>query len=141
MARSYRIGEIARETGVTAEALRYYEQQGLLPKPIRSGSGARIFAEESVARVRFIKQAQSAGLTLRDIQVLVGSGRSRMACRKIRTILAARIADIEGRLVELQTFHRVLTTHLEACDRALVETNGSECPTLDAIEHGKESRR
>ena len=139
MARIYRIGDVARETGVTAEALRYYEQQELLPKPVRSASGARMFAEETLSRVRFIKQAQAAGFTLRDIQVLVGSRASRTACRRIRSVLAARIDEIDGRLAELQTFRRTLSAHLEMCDRALADANGSECPTIGAIEQATES--
>lgn len=138
MARAYRIGDVAREAGVTAEALRYYEQQKLLPKSVRSASGARMFSEDTVGRVRFIKQAQSAGLTLRDIQVLVGSRSSNSACRKIRAILAARIDEIDVRLGELQTFRHSLSAHLEACDRAIADSNGCGCPTIDAIERAKE---
>ena len=144
MARTYRIGEVARETGVTAEALRYYEQQGLLPKAGRTGAGARLFAEDVLRRVRFIKQAQSAGLTLRDVQVLVGSAGSRTAgtrtaCQRIRSVLAVRIEEIDNRLVELQTFRRTLSTHLDACDRALADPDDCKCPTIEAIADGTES--
>lgn len=142
-ARSYRIGEIAKATGVTPEALRYYEKQGLLPASLRSAAGARRYAEDAVARVRFIKQAQAAGLTLKDIQVLVTSrdGASRAACRKIRTMLAARIADLDQRMGELQTFRSVLADHLRSCDQALNAGAEADCPTIDAIARGSGSRR
>jgi DNA-binding transcriptional MerR regulator len=133
---TYRIGEVARATGVTPEALRYYEREGLLPHAPRSAAGARRFPPEIVARVRFIKQAQAVGLTLRDIHVLVASrGNTSTACRKIRAILAARIADVDARVRELQTFRTVLADHLDACDGALARA-GAECPTIDAIERG-----
>ena len=97
---AFPIGEVARTTGVTVEALRYYEKQGLLPRLHRSAGGARRFGEEAVSRVRFIKQAQAVGLTLKDIRALVGAapipGSHR--CRSTRNILAARIADLDRRL-------------------------------------------
>jgi MerR family transcriptional regulator, Zn(II)-responsive regulator of zntA len=136
--RSYRIGEVAKATGVTPEALRYYEQQGLLPPLFRSAAGARRYTEDAVSRVRFIKQAQAGGLTLKDIQVLVASraGTSRSACRKIRTVLAARIGDLDQRMSELRAFRSVLADHLRSCDQALDAPSETACPTIDAIARG-----
>ena len=137
-ARSYRIGEIAKATGVTPEALRYYEKQRLLPTSLRSAAGARRYGEDAVDRVRFIKHAQAAGLTLKDIQVLVTfrEGASRTACRKIRTVLAARIADLDQRMGELGTFRSLLAEHLKSCDRALDASTEADCPTIGAIARG-----
>jgi DNA-binding transcriptional MerR regulator len=135
---SHRIGEIAAATGVTVETLRFYEREGLLPTPVRSASGARRYGHDVVGRVRFIKQAQAVGLTLRDIHVLVKSRRntSRSGCQKIRAVLAQRIDDIERRVREMQAFRELLADHLRACDRALLDQSIQECPTLDAIERG-----
>jgi DNA-binding transcriptional MerR regulator len=141
--RAYRIGEVAKATGVTPEALRYYEQQGLLPPSFRSAAGARRYADDAVGRVRFIKQAQACGLTLKDIQVLVASraGASRGACRKIRTVLAARITDLDQRMSELRAFRSVLSDHLRSCDEALDAQPETECPTIDAITRGNGARK
>lgn len=141
-ARSFRIGEIATATGVTPEALRYYEKQQLLPAALRSAAGARRYGEDAVERVRFIKHAQAAGLTLKDIRVLVTfrEGASRSACRNIRTVLAARIADLDHRMGELGTFRSILAEHLKSCDRALDESTEADCPTIGAIARGSESR-
>jgi MerR family copper efflux transcriptional regulator len=135
-ARMYRIGEVARATGVTAEALRFYEREGLLPTPLRSAAGARRFAADIIDRVRFVKQAQAVGLTLRDIQVLVASRNraSRATCRKIRTVLAARIKDLDQRVREMEAFRTVLTEHLQACDGVLAAGAAADCPTIEAIE-------
>ena len=135
---SYRIGEVAAATGVTVETLRFYEREGLLSVPLRSANGARRYGDESLGRVRFIKQAQAVGLTLRDIEVLVKSRQdtSRNACQKIRTILATRISEIDSRVADMQAFRDVLRDHLRACDRALADQTVRDCPTLDAIERG-----
>ena len=139
--RAFRIGEIAKAAGVTPEALRYYERQGLLPTTHRSPAGARRYSEDAVSRVRFIKQAQAVGLTLKDIHVLVTSrtGTSRAGCRKIRTVLADRIADVDQRMGELQSFRSVLADHLRSCDRALDAGAEADCPTIDAIARGNGS--
>jgi DNA-binding transcriptional MerR regulator len=135
---AFPIGEVARTTGVTVEALRYYEKQGLLPRLHRSAGGARRFGEEAVSRVRFIKQAQAVGLTLKDIRALVGAapipGSHR--CRSTRNILAARIADLDRRLASMQAFRAVLKEYLDACEHTLGEQGeGSDCPTVTALGH------
>jgi MerR family Zn(II)-responsive transcriptional regulator of zntA len=135
--RSYRIGEVAGETGVTVETLRFYEKEGLLPPALRSPRGARRYTTDVLARVRFIRQAQAVGLTLRDIAVLVKSRQdtSKTACRRTRAILAQRLAEIDDRVSEMQAFRDMLREHLRACDKALADERVRECPTLDAIEH------
>jgi DNA-binding transcriptional MerR regulator len=135
-ARSFRIGEVAGATGVTVETLRYYERERLLPPVLRSSRGARRYSEDAIAQVQFIRQAQSVGLTLKDIRVLL-AGRtetSRTTCRRIRSILASRIQDIDARVLEMQTFRDVLREHLRACDQALNDATCVECPTIGAIQ-------
>ena len=136
---SYSIGEVARSTGVTVETLRYYEKQGLLPRLARSAGGARRLGDDVVSRVHFIKQAQSVGLTLRDIRDLVGGGTRDGArqCKRTRDVLAARITELDQRLASMRNFRDLLVRHLDACDRALptLPEQGT-CPTVEALEHG-----
>ena len=77
-----RIGEVAQQGGLTVEALRYYERMGLLPTPPRSSGGLRRYRPDVLDRVRFIKQAQTLGLSLKEIQQLTTNTRrkSRGAC-------------------------------------------------------------
>lgn len=63
------IGEVARRTGVPASALRYYEQQGLLPPASRAG-GRRRYSERAVQMVEVLRCAQQAGFTLDEIKKL-----------------------------------------------------------------------
>jgi MerR family copper efflux transcriptional regulator len=67
-----RIGELARQSGVPATALRYYEQLGLLPDPDRTESGYRAYGEEAVDRLAFIRAAQAVGLTLAEMRQVLG---------------------------------------------------------------------
>ena len=69
---TYQIGELAARSGLTADALRYYERLGLLQAPRRTRGGFRVYPVETLDRLRFIKQAQTIGLTLHEIGELVG---------------------------------------------------------------------
>ncbi|MBB6673074.1 MerR family transcriptional regulator [Cohnella nanjingensis] len=65
---TYTRGQLAKLANVNGETLRYYEKQGLLPPPARSESGYRLYADADLARLAFIKNAQSCGFTLREIK-------------------------------------------------------------------------
>ena len=134
--RTYRIGEIAQQTGVSVETLRFYEKRRLLNAPPRTEGGFRLYTDDAVQQVRFIKHAQSLGLTLDDVQHLltVRQRRSRMAsCRKVRDLLTRRIEDIDARIKGLREFRRTLNEHLTACDRVLAAAREPECPTIDSL--------
>ena len=136
---SLRIGEVATLTGLTVEALRFYDREDLLPRSPRSARGARRFPPDVVGRVRFVKQAQAAGLTLRNIKELVGlqRGRSRASCQRMRRVLAERLKEIDARVMELHAFRTMLEHHVEACDDALQSGPEPKCPSLDALEQTK----
>lgn len=78
-----RIGELARHAEVNIQTLRFYEREGLLPAPLRSGSGYGIYEISDLERVRFIRNCQGLGFTLREIQQLIhlhsGLSRTRRA--------------------------------------------------------------
>jgi len=142
--RTYRIGEIAQQAGVSVETLRYYEKRRLLNAPPRTDGGFRLYSDDAVQQVRFIKQAQSLGLTLDDVQQLL-TGRQRRphvaSCRKVRDLLTRRIEDIDARVEELREFRRTLHEHLVACERALVAAGDPACPTIEALDGSKHVRK
>jgi DNA-binding transcriptional MerR regulator len=142
--RTYRIGEIAQQTGVSVETLRYYEKRRLLNAPPRTQGGFRLYSDEAVQQVKFIKQAQSLGLTLDDVQQLV-TGRQRQShlasCRRVRDLLTRRIEDLDARIKELREFRRTLHEHLVACEHALAAAAGPACPTIEALDRSKRVTR
>jgi DNA-binding transcriptional MerR regulator len=142
--RNYRIGEIAERTGVSVETLRYYEKRRLLNAPARTSGGFRVYSDAVVHQVKFIKQAQSLGLTLDDIQQLA-AGRLRTnhapSCRKVHDLLTRRIEDIDARIKELREFRRTLHEHLDTCDRALASAAEPACPTIEALDEPRRGSR
>jgi DNA-binding transcriptional MerR regulator len=138
--RTYRIGEIAQQTGVSVETLRYYEKRRLLKAPLRAEGGFRMYSNDAVQQVKFIKQAQTLGLTLDDVQQLLTGrqGRPNVAsCRKVSDLLTRRIEDIDARIKELRDFRRTLNGHLVACQQALAARADPACPTIEALDHSK----
>src|SRR5437879_9150696 len=66
------IGQVAAAADVNIQTIRYYERRGLFPTPRRTPAGYRQYADDAVARLRFIKHAQELGISLEEIQELIG---------------------------------------------------------------------
>lgn len=134
-----RIGAIAAATGLTPDAIRYYERLGLVPRPGRTGGGFRIYPPSTVARLRFVKRAQQLGLELREIRDLLApaDGRRHERCRRVRSILAKHLADVDARVRELEAFRRTLQAALDQCDRALQTKETIPCPVVSDLERDR----
>jgi MerR family copper efflux transcriptional regulator len=97
-----RIGELAQRVGTTTKALRFYEQAGLLPEPERTPSGYRDYDESVIDRLRFVKAAQAAGLTLAEVRdAITVRENSGPPCGHVVALLDAHAADLERRINEL----------------------------------------
>lgn len=133
---TYQIGELAARSGLTPDALRYYERLGLLPSPQRTPGGFRVYTPAALDRLRFIKQAQTLGLSLQEIRALVSytdrGGLKR--CQRVHDLLQRKIADLDTRLAELQEFRRTLQGYFEQCERTLAERDSAECPVIEHLE-------
>lgn len=89
------IGRLAGEAGVSVETIRYYERRGLLRQPRRE-SGGREYGDEALWVVRYVKAAQSWGLSLKAIESLLSSAeQSPNFCASVRATAAAKIAEID----------------------------------------------
>lgn len=125
------IGELAKQGGVNLETIRYYERKGLLPKPPRTSSGYRAFPETAVRRIRFIKQAQELGFSLKEINELlalrIAPGSTRACVRKRAT---AKISDIKEKISRLRSMKRALERLTASCsgDGAAID-----CPILESL--------
>jgi MerR family transcriptional regulator, mercuric resistance operon regulatory protein len=136
---TYRIGEVADITGVSIDALRYYERRGLIKTPQRTDGGFRRYSTDALHRVSFIKQAQGLGLTLDDIQELLREHRSQSACERVHALLLKRIGDVDARIKELRELRTTLEIHRQSCERALDCGDHTGCPTLHDLEGTRET--
>jgi MerR family copper efflux transcriptional regulator len=126
------IGQVAKAAGVGVETIRYYERERLLERPTRKSSGYRQFDNVAVKRLRFIKQAQRLGFTLREIRELLALRLNPTSTRgQVRERAQSKVSDIEMRIDELQRMKSALLPLIEACDG---HGDLMGCPILEAIE-------
>ncbi len=96
------IGELAQQVGVSTKALRFYEQAGVLAEPPRRPSGYRDYDQTALARLRFVKGAQAAGLTLAEIvQIVAVRAAQGPPCTHVVGLLDRHAADLDRRITEL----------------------------------------
>lgn len=96
------VSKLAEQVGTSPDTLRYYERIGLLPEPDRSPSGYRLYDDDAVERVRFIKRAQRFGLRLDAIGELLGiRQRGLCPCGRTRRLLEARLAELDEEMTAL----------------------------------------
>jgi len=124
------ITQAAKEAGVNAQTLRYYERRGLLARPPRRGSGYRDYPADAVRIVRFIKKAQELGFSLDEIEQLVRlRGVRRGERQRVRAIAERKIQDIDQKIAHLQSMRGALTQLVDSCHHGVA----ADCPIIDAL--------
>jgi DNA-binding transcriptional MerR regulator len=135
-----RIGDLAERTGVSVDALRYYERRGLVRPIGRRASGYREYPPEAVGVVRFVKRAQALGFSLAEVEELL---RLRGDAGRVETALAARdvarakIRDIDERVRQLIALRDGLADLVDACEVACEATEPPlviACPIIGALD-------
>ncbi len=138
-----RIGELAAHVGVNPKTVRYYERIGLLPAAERTSAGDRVYDEGDRERLGFIRAAQRLGMRLDEIaEVLALRDADRRPCGYVRGVLREHVADIDGRIAELQRLRGQLLD-LDARAEQLAsapETALASCPLIDHVRRQGEGR-
>lgn len=112
-----RIGQLAKEVGATTNALRFYEEQGLLPTPDRTPAGYRDYPASTVNRIDFIHRGQAAGLTLAQIRgILQIRDRGQPPCHHVRDLLAAQLTALDAQMAELASLRASIAALSDRAD-------------------------
>jgi MerR family mercuric resistance operon transcriptional regulator len=125
------ISRLASAAGVHVETVRYYQRRGLLNVPRRPPGGIRRYGKDDVARLQFIRRAQTMGFSLEEISGLL-MVKGQRACERARLLTEHKLADVRRRLAELHALEADLIGLVAACERA---GDGECCPTLERLEH------
>lgn len=116
MQREYTISQLAKLADVPTTTVRYYERIGLVEPDSRSHGNYRLYSDESLSKLKFIRTAQASGFTLDDVQALLADEAGGFpTCGDVQGLIEARLADIEKRLKDLRHVRRVLRLALEQC--------------------------
>ncbi len=127
------IGELSRRTGVNIETIRYYERIGVMPRPARSEGGHRVFSDEQLRRLSFIKRSRELGFSLDEIRAmlrLVDEGT--LTCGEIHAMTSAHLKAVQRKISDLRRLERVLKTMVAECSRGDVP----DCPIIEALYAG-----
>ena len=111
-----RIGELAHRTGVPTKTIRYYEEIGVLPPPERAPNDYRVYGDDAIERLRFIKDAQSTGLTLDEIATVLDlRGKGESTCEHVKHLLDHHLEHLDARIKALRATRKSL---VKIIDRA-----------------------
>ncbi len=129
------IGEVAKQSGVGIEAIRFYEREGILEAPPRRESGYREYSPEVVTRLAFIKRAQELGFSLKEISELLSLRLDpKKSCAEVKKRTEKKIGSIEEKIHDLRQMKKALEALVASC----VGSNPIvDCPILEAFEKKK----
>ena len=130
----YTIGELAKAAGVPTSTLRYYERQRLLRPSGRSASNYRLYSQQDLERLRFIRAAKATGFTLEDITTLLRPA----PCGRVQRLIEERLEQVSQRMKEHRQVQRVLRASLAACREH--ESSG-RCRVVDDLSARARSKR
>lgn len=130
----WRVGTLAKASGVSTDTLRHYERKGLL-RPMRSSNGYREYPEHALERVRMIRKALAVGFTLDELStVFQVFDRGEVPCQQVRELAATKLAEVERHLQEVLAMRDELRASLEDWDARLARTaQGQRAGLLEAL--------
>lgn len=124
------ISDVAKKTGLTSKAIRFYEQKGLVTPPLRGENGYRSYSQQHLNELTLLRQARQVGFNLEECGELVNlfnDPARHSADVKARTL--QKVAEIERHISELQAMRTQLLTLAEACPG----DEGADCPIIDNL--------
>lgn len=126
------IGKVAKRAGVNIQTVRYYERRGLLLPSRRLESGYRLYPDDAVRKIVFIKKAQLLGFTLKEIRSLLRlrSGRT-VRCDEVRRKAESHARDVQEKIGKLRSIEKVLRDLIKSCRRRV---STETCPILRSLE-------
>lgn len=117
-----RIGELERRTGLSRHTIRYYESQGLLATPLRQLNNYREYPANAIEELRFIRQAQALGFSLREVaEVLAAMRESRIDCAAGARLVQSKREAVEAKIAELRKMRAFLMAEQDRLERSAEE--------------------
>lgn len=146
---SYQIGEVSKASETSISTIRYYEELGLLDKPQRSEGRFRLYSEEAIQKLRFIRKAQSLGFNLKEIKTIIRESRKGLGscCSHVGVLIKDKLSELNVKIQEL----KVMRSDLQGMLRQWIPSKEAKkrefivCPQIESrgqlkkggIRHGK----
>lgn len=128
-----KIGEISKKTGLSVDAIRFYEKSGLIKRPLRSEGGYRDFNADAVAAIEFISHCRSLDIPIAEIKKLlnVRSGNAK-SCRQANEIIDEQLTKLRVRIKELKQLEKNLAQLRSVCNE---ELDPSKCQIIQSLQN------
>ncbi len=127
------IGKLAKRAGISTDAIRFYEDEGILLPTEKTEAGYRLYGDDAVRRLSFIKHAKQCGMTLSEIRQLLNlKANDRSCCSDVRSLAIRKKLQLEQKIKTMTAMSQTLSELIEICtleDRPL-----DDCPILAALE-------
>ncbi|MGI9388689.1 MAG: MerR family transcriptional regulator [Boseongicola sp.] len=124
------IGAASRLSGVNVETIRYYEKRGLVNLPDRSASGRRLYTDNQIAELRFVRRCREIGFSLSDVEDILSSARSgEYECQEVMSIGRRHLKGVQEKIKKLKTLEADLSSLLDMCG----DNETCSCPMLDVM--------
>jgi DNA-binding transcriptional MerR regulator len=139
--RRMQIGHIAKQTGLSVDAIRFYERKKLLAAPTRSQGGFRMYSSDDLNSLQFIRSLQTLGFSLNEIREFVSLRTNDLrACSAVRNMLDHKLKAIHAKRIALAKLEDELKAALTKCDSQLKRSSGKKngrCPVLTVFDKSK----
>lgn len=128
------IGALSERAGVNIETIRYYERAGVLPKAERGENGRRVYGDDDVRRLAFIRHARELGFELKAVRELLKlQGQPERSCKTASRLAATQLAEVESKIQRLTRLRDELDRMVKSCKNGRV----AECRVIEALATAK----
>ncbi|MEO9824563.1 MAG: helix-turn-helix domain-containing protein [Paracoccaceae bacterium] len=125
----FTIGKASEQSGVNIETIRYYEREGVVPKPGRSAGGRRLYSTDEIAKLRFVRRCRDLGFPISIIQKFLSlTERGDRSCGEVKALAEDHLSEINAKIENLSRLREALLSLSASCDDGT-----AACPMLDAL--------
>ena len=125
----FAIGKASEQSGVNVETIRYYEREGIVPKPGRSSGGRRLYSANEIARLRFVRRCRDLGFPISIIRTFLSfATEDRRSCGEVKNLAENHLEEIGAKIANLLRLRDALQSLSKNCEEGSVA-----CPMLDAL--------
>ena len=129
---SFTIGQLSRSTGVKIETIRYFEKVELIAVPPRTEGGHRVYGDDHLRALGFIRRARQLGFTPDEVRgILALGGPTNACCDEVRDIASQHLDTVRNKMADLARLENLLASTIDRCSGDHVP----QCAIIDMIEH------
>ncbi|MCK7611446.1 MerR family transcriptional regulator [Roseibium sediminicola] len=123
------IGEASKRSGVSIETIRYYEREGIVPRPGRAANNRRLYTADDIGRLHLLKRLRDLGFPLAEARMMLDLSENRASdCEAVMELAKAHIANVATKIAELKKLETALKQLVSNCSRGNVD-----CPMLGRL--------